>query len=164
MDQSISALKHHKSHGYDNVLNECIIFSNTITRRILTSLFNHIFNSAIVPEEWNKGMIIPIYKKEDVQSPSNYRPITLLNSIGKLFTKILSKRITEWADDHALLTEAQFGFRPTYSTTDANYTLYSLVNSIRKKQKLYCAFIDFSTAFDSVDRDIFYMTVSQNLV
>ena len=156
VDQSISALKHHKSPGYDNVLNECIIFSNTITRRILNSLFNHIFNSAIVPEEWNKGMIIPIYKKGDVQSPSNYRPITLLSSIGKLFSKILSKRITEWAEDHALLTEAQFGFRPTYSTTDANYTLYSLVNSIRKKQKLYCAFIDFSTAFDSVDRDILY--------
>ena len=63
VDQSISALKHHKSPGYDNVLNECIIFSNTITRRILTSLFNHIFNSSIIPEEWNKSMIIPTYRK-----------------------------------------------------------------------------------------------------
>ena len=63
IDPSISALKHHKSPGYDNVLNECIIFSNTIRRSILISLFNHIFNSAIIPEEWNKGMIIPIYKK-----------------------------------------------------------------------------------------------------
>ena len=42
VDQSNSALKHHKTRSYDNVLNECIIFSNTITRRILTSLFNHI--------------------------------------------------------------------------------------------------------------------------
>ena len=77
-------------------------------------------------------------------------------------TIILSKRITEWAEDHALLTEAQFGFRPTYSTTDANYTLYSLVNSIRKKQKLYCAFIDFSTAFDSVDRDILHDCLTES--
>ena len=40
--------------------------------------------------------------------------------------------------------------------------LYSLVNSIRKKQKLYCAFIDFSTAFDSVDRDILYDCLTQS--
>ena len=113
-------------------------------------------------KDFTTVMIIPIYKKGDVQSPSNYRPITLLSSIGKLFTKILSKRITEWAEDHALLTEAQFGFRPTYSTTDANYTLYSLVNSIRRKQKLYCAFIDFSTAFDSVDRDILYDCLTES--
>ena len=52
-------------------------------------------------------MIFPIYKKE----MSNHQ-VTV---------------------DHALLNEAQFGFRPTYSTTDANYTLYSLVNGIRKK-------------------------------
>ena len=55
-------------------------------------------------------MIIPIYKKGDVQSPSNYRPITLLSSIRKLFTKILSKKLTEWAEDNALLTEVKFGF------------------------------------------------------
>ena len=103
-------------------------------------------------------MIITIHIKGDVQSPSNYRPITLLSSIGKLFTKIVSKRLTEWAEDHALLT----GFRPTYSTTDANYTLYSLVNSIRKKRKLYCLFIDFSTAFDSVDRAILYDCLTES--
>ena len=116
-----------------------------------------------MPVEWNKGMIIShLQKKGDVQSPSNYRPIALLSSIGKLVTKILSKRLTEWAEDHALLTEAQFGFRPTYSTTDANYTLYSLVNSIRKKRKLYCAFIDFSTAFDSVDRGLLYDCLTES--
>ena len=101
-------------------------------------------------------MIIPIYKKGDVQAPNKYRTIAFLIPIGKLFTKILSKSLIEWTENHALLTEAQFGFQPTYSTTDANYTLYSLVNSIRKKQKLYFAFIDFSTAFDSFDRDILY--------
>ena len=119
--------------------------------------------SAIVPEEWNKGMIIPIYKNGDVQSPSNYRPITLLSSIGKLFTKILSKRITEWAEDHALLTEAQFGFRPTYSTTDANYTLYSLVNSIRKKKNCIVHLLTFQQHLIQ-STETYYMIVSQNLV
>ena len=97
-----------------------------------------------------------------MQSPSDYILITLLSCIGKLFTKILSKRLTEWAEYYALLTEAQFVFRPTDSTTDADYTLCSLVNSIRKKQKLYCAFIDFSTAFDLVDQDILYDCLTES--
>ena len=68
VDQSIPALKHHKSPGYDNVLNECMLLSNTITRRFMTSMFHQTFNSVILPESWNKGMTIPIYKKRDVQS------------------------------------------------------------------------------------------------
>ena len=47
--------------------------------------------------------------------------------------------------------EAQFGFRPSYSTTDTCFTLYLFINRIKKKYKLYCAFIDFSTAFDSIN-------------
>ena len=43
-------------------------------------------------------------------------------------------------------------FRPSYSTTDTCFTLYLLINSIKKKTELYCAFIDFSTVFDYINR------------
>ena len=115
----------------------------------------------MLSEECSKGMIIPIYKKGDVHSPSNYRPITLLSSIGKLFTKIMCKRLIEWATDQYIFSEAQFGFRPSYSTTDASYTLQVLLSRRKNKQKIYCAFVDFSTAFDSVNRQMLYSQLKE---
>jgi len=60
-------------------------------------MFNLVLNSGIIPESWQIGSIIPIYKnKGDINSPKNYRPITLLSCIGKLFTAILNKRLTDF--------------------------------------------------------------------
>jgi hypothetical protein len=57
------------------------------------------------------------------------------------------------ADSNDVLTDGQFGFKPGYATVDAIFALYSLVsNSLSNKNKLYCAFIDFHKAFDSIDR------------
>ena len=120
-------------------------------------MFNHLYNLGVLPDEWSKGLIVPIYKKGDTQRPANYRPITLLSSLCKLYTSILCRRITEWATANYVFTEAQFGFRPTYSTVDACFTLNLLVNrNVSNNRKLFCAFIDFSTAFDSVCRNILY--------
>ena len=101
-------------------------------------------------------MIVPIYKKGNPALPCNYRPITLLSAISKLFTGTLCKRLTAWATTNQILTESQFGFRPSYSTTDTCFTLYSLIGRIKSKQKIYCAFVDFSTAFDSINRQILF--------
>ena len=150
--QGISSMKHNRSPGYDNILNECLLYCNDKILCITTCIFNHLFNLTTFPECWSKGMIVPVYKKGDTNVPSNYRPITLLSAISKLFTRTLCKRISKWATENFIFTEAQFGFRPSYSTTDTCFTLYLLINRIKKKTKLYCAFIDFSTAFDSINR------------
>ena len=57
-------------------------------------------------------------------------------------------------EDHDLLSDAQFGFRPPRSIVDAIFVLHSLVNKIiNKKERLYCAFIDLKSAFDKVNRN-----------
>ena len=68
----------------------------------------------------------------------------------------LSKRITSLATENFIFSEAQFGFRPGYSTIDAIFTLTSLIRQGKPGQKFYCAFIDFYTAFDSVNKDVLY--------
>ena len=61
-------------------------------------------NSGIIPESWQIGSIIPIYKnKGDINSPENYSPITLLSCIGKLFTAILNKRLTDFIETNSLM-------------------------------------------------------------
>ena len=99
-------------------------------------------------------MIKPIYKnKGDTLNPENYRPITLLSCLGKLFTAVLNERLNVFLADNNILLENQAGFRKHYSTTDHIFVLQSLFELLKlQKKKLYCAFIDFSKAFDSVWR------------
>ena len=60
----------------------------------LTKLFNIILQSGLIPEQWVQSMIKPIYKnKGDPLNPENYRPMTLLSCLGKLFTSIINERL-----------------------------------------------------------------------
>ena len=117
-------------------------------------LFNRVFESGYIPTTWLEGIIIPLYKnKGEVEVPNNYRPITILSCLGKLFTSILNLRLTTYLENFQVLEENQAGFRKGYSCTDHMFTLHSLVEILKKnKKKLFCCFIDFSQAFDRVWR------------
>ncbi len=151
---NIKGLKHNKSPGYDNILNECLIYGRGTLLETILLIFQHLYNSSYYPEKWSEGIIIPIYKKGDKMLPENYRAITLLSCIGKLYTSTIYKRIAQWATDNRVFSEAQFGFRQSYSTIDAIYTLYTQIIRVKKTRRVYCAFIDFSTAFDTVNREV----------
>ena len=67
---------------------------------IYEQLFNIIFETGIVPDNWLIGNIKPNYKnKGDKMDPKNYKPITILSCLGKLFTAVLSERLTKYSDD-----------------------------------------------------------------
>lgn len=150
----IDALKQGKSPGGDCILNEYIKSTKEIFLPLYESLFNKIFDTGILPTPWLEGAITPIYKnKGNTSEPNNYRPITILSCLSKVFTAVLNNRLTEFLENSNLLRENQAGFRKHYSTSDHIFVLTSLVDILKhKKQKLYCAFIDFSQAFDSVWR------------
>ena len=98
-----------------------------------------------------RSIIIPIFKKGNPNDPGNYRGISLVSHMGKLFTSLLNNRLTKWSENSSVLTEAQFGFRPGYGITDAIFSLHSLISkSLRKGKRLYCCFIDYVKAFDGV--------------
>ena len=109
--------------------------------------------NGIFPDVWSKGIIVPIYKKGDKTNPDNYRGITLLSCLGKLFTSIINDRITKFVENNSILSEVQAGFRKGYSTTEQMFNLKCLIDSIiNSKKKLFCAFTDFKKAFDMVWR------------
>ena len=79
------------SGHYFSIQNEHIKSSIHIMGPLYEKLFNLILDTGIVPETWTRGVIKPIFKqKGDVLNPENYRPITLLSCISKLFTGIIS--------------------------------------------------------------------------
>lgn len=154
---AISQLKNGKSSGPDRLINEFFINGKDILTPYLHTLFNVIFDKGYFPDSWSLGEIIPIHKKGSKANVENYRGITLLSVLGKLFTRILNNRLTSWAENYGVYIEAQAGFRQNMSTVDNVFILNSLIShSLNANKQLYCSFIDFSKAFDYVVRDILW--------
>lgn len=97
---------------------------------------------------------MPVYKgKGSLNDVINYRGITLLSCLGKLFTSIINERIRTYLNNTGMIGDEQAGFRSNHSTLDHIFTLYPIVDFyLRKKRRIYCAFIDYEKAFDLVDR------------
>ena len=151
----LANLKTGKAAGPDYLVNEFFKYSRNVTGKILTKLFNVILVSGTLPESWSAGFIVPIYKNKGSQTdPNNYRGISLINCICKVFTSLLSVRLTKFSDSIELLGNEQAGFRKNFSTSDHIFTLHVLIAIYTKvlKKKLYCCFVDYSKAFDSVPR------------
>ena len=88
---------------------------------------------------------------------TNYRGITLLSTLGKLFTRILNNRLNNWAEEYNVYVEAQAMFRKNMGTVDNIFLLSGLITHIlNNNDSLFCAFIDFTKAFDFVVRDILW--------
>ena len=132
----IKELKNGKACGDDHIINEYIKSTSNLFMPIYVKLFNIVLDSGNVPELWLIGNIIPFYKNKGCQSdPQNYRPITILSCMGKLFTCILNVRLTSFLEEFLLLNENQFGFRKGYSTVDGIFVLHLLFELMKKKKK-----------------------------
>ena len=127
-----------------------ILISHYMYFQIL--FFNLIVETGILPDTWLEGMIKPIYKhKGNPSQPENYRPITIMSCFGKLFRAALNLQLNQVLNDYDILNENQAGFTAGYSTNDHIFVLHSLIEILKsKKLKLFCPFIDFSKAFDSL--------------
>ena len=82
-----------KAAGLDLKLNEFIIYGKNQLLPLLLRLFNVMFLKGYFQESWSEGLILPLHKKRSVDSVENYRGITLLSVISKLFTRILNNRL-----------------------------------------------------------------------
>jgi hypothetical protein len=99
-----------------------------------------------------KGKVCPLYKDGDERDPLNYRGITLLSVIGKLFTAVMTKRLSDWAEKEGILVDEQGGFRPKRGCPDQIFALSEAIAGRRTKSTFAC-FIDIKKAFDRVWRD-----------
>jgi hypothetical protein len=149
----LKKLKNNKACGSDLVINEFIKASSDVLLTTITMLFNLVLDSGRIPDSWTEGVIVPVFKKGDTTSPNNYRGITVLSCIGKLFTSVINERLSHYIEDSGLLGEEQAGFRQGYSTIDHTFTLKCIIDLyLRRRKRLYCAFIDYRKAFDTINR------------
>lgn len=154
----INALSGGKACGTDNLLNEYFIEAGDILLSHITDLFNILLDSGYFPDGWTEGIIIPLFKKGNENDVNNFRGITLVSCLSKVFTAVLNNRINNWCEKYSKISDAQFGFRKGFSTVDAVFTLHSLIDHmLNNGKRLYCAFVDLKKAFDSVYRNALWL-------
>lgn len=149
----LHAARNNKAPGMDRIPYEFYKNSPIVFLDTLLELYNSIFDRGNAPPAFKEAIIFPLYKKGPTNDASSYRGISLLNAMGKLYSGLILNRLTKWAES-GVLNEFQAGFRKSYSTIDNIFTLFNIVKTRLsiKRQKTYAFFIDFSSAFDSVDR------------
>ena len=162
----IGDLCNKKSLSLDGITNEILKNGNLVVVPLLCKLFNKILHSGHFPTEWGKALIVPIHRKENLNEPSNYRGTALLSCVSKVFTKIVNRRLTQWAEDNSKMYDIQAGFTKGKSTMDQIFVFQSLVSKYLSKKggRFYSVFVDFSKAFDSVPHlHMFYSLIQEGL-
>ena len=155
LEKICSRMKNNKSVGPDMIPNE--VLKHEGLRHLLLDFMNMCFTRNLIPSIWRDSIISPIPKSstKDPCVPLNYRGISLLSCLYKMYTSLLNSRLTDYIESNDLLVDEQNGFRSKRSCQDHIYSLSSVIRN-RKSCKLdtYCAFVDFKKAFDWVPRDL----------
>ena len=126
---------------------------------VMDNIISHLFNMSIdhgkFPSFLQNAKVIPCHKDDSRLEMSNYRPISLLPTISKIFEKLMYARLIEFIKKHNILYEHQFGFQSGMSTEYAvNALLNNIVNTLENKEYGVCILLDFAKAFDTVNHEI----------
>lgn len=147
----IKSLKNTNAVGYDNIntkiIKKCALY-------IITPL-THVINLSLLhghfPSSLKYSLIKPLYKKGDKNDMNNYRPITLIPVLSKIFEKVMFNKLYNFVTSFNILKKEQFGFKKHSSTTLACFCLVKdITESLNNRSHAVSVFLDLSKAFDFV--------------
>ncbi|PZC87283.1 hypothetical protein B5X24_HaOG201519 [Helicoverpa armigera] len=160
VEKAILSQKMATAPGPDKITNELLKGTLEELIPILTAIFNDIMETDIIPKQWTTSHIILIYKKGQKEDINNYRPISLMLNIYKVFSKVILERISKRLGENQ--PREQAGFRQKFSTLDHIHTVKQIIEKYREYNKnIYMAFIDYSKAFDSISHKAIWKNLEQ---
>jgi len=122
---------------------------------VISRLFNESVVNGIFPSCLKVARVVPIFKDDDKRDVNNYRPISLLPFLSKVFEKLMYERLNDFFESNSILRDNQFGFRKCRGTED---TILEFINeaykSLNDKNIFTVVYLDFSKAFDTVSHEI----------
>ena len=147
----ISILDSNKATGPDKISNKMIISIKNEIVKPLCLLFSKSLRLKKYPRSWKIAHVIPLFKNGDKSLPSNYRPVSLLSCVSKIFEKIVFKNIFNHLHKNKLLCKFQSGFIPGLSITHQLLEIYhTILTALDSKFFTSITFADVSKAFDPV--------------
>lgn len=151
----ITKMKNKNSCGFDGISSSLLKYVSDSILCPLTALVNKSLEEGQMPNILKQAKVIPIFKKNDKMEMENYRPISLLPTVSKIFEKVVYKRLYNFLNCNSVFYSGQYGFRPGYSTCDAVAQLaHAIYDSFEKNEMGIGVFLDLSKAFDTIDHNI----------
>ena len=111
VEACVNKLQCHKAAGADEKVNDFMKFGGKGMIQLMVLLYNWVWKNEYTPRRWREGVVVNLFKKGDKTGPGNYRGITLLNTVGKVFCKLLNDRIVGVLEKERTISEGQAGFR-----------------------------------------------------
>lgn len=151
----IESLKDTSSKGIDNLNNRILKYVKYDISWIITKFVNIMFTENRFPNWLKIAKVVPIYKKDDCHYFQNYRPISILSSVSKIFEKIIHNQLFAYFTSSNIFNKYQYGFRSKHSTELATLHLVDqlILNMDNNKLPLNI-YMDLSKAFDTLDHNI----------
>ena len=155
INEIIDKLSPKTSTGHDGLSTKLLKIVKNALIAPITIIVNQMLNTGIFPDKLKIAKVNPIFKKDDEMQVTNYRPISLLPSISKIFEKVIFRQLYDYFHQKKLFYNAQYGFREKHSTELAALELVDRVTSEMDKMNTPISiFLDLSKAFDTLDHDI----------
>jgi hypothetical protein len=153
--KTIDSLKPKSSRGVDMISNRILKATKHELASSLTLIINQCLEKGVFPDPLKFAKVVPIFKKGQDSLFTNYRPVSILPSISKIFEKIMHKQMYSYFDDNRLFYQSQYGFRAKHSTELAvSELLDKVINDLDKGETPISIFLDMSKAFDTINHDI----------
>ena len=126
-------------------------------------LFNVLFDKGVYPDNWTESIVVPLFKKGNINDVNNYRGISLCDVGSKIYGCIINARLQDWVELKNITGEHQAGFKKEHSTIDHMFTLLAAIQKqFNNNRKLYVAFVDFEKAFDNISRRLLWPILQKN--
>ena len=151
----LNGVKIAKATGIDKISNRILKIAAPIIYKSLTDIFNLSIASNVFPSDWKVAKVSPVFKSGDQSDANNYRPISVLPTIARVFERLIFEQLYSYFNENKLLYSYQSGFRSLHSTVTA---LLDIINewssNIDKGMINGVLFLDLKKAFDTVDHEI----------
>ena len=155
IDKIICNLKPKSSSGYDGHSNVLLKDISTAILLPLSICINKSMREGVFPNSMKLAVVTPLYKANEPYFVTNYRPISLLLTVSKIYEKVFHERLMNFLEMNDIFFNRQFGFRKGHSTETAVQTLVGeVLSNFEKKKKTGALYLDLSKAFDTINHDM----------
>ena len=114
--KTLKSINPNKATGPDNIPNKTLKMAAEILSPSLSAIFNRSLSMRIYPDDWKMARVLSTFKSEDKDDVDNYRPISIISAIAKVFGRLVHDQFYTYLSSNQLINPYQSGFRSTFST------------------------------------------------
>lgn len=158
----IKKLKSNVTSGIDEITAAELKLICPLISEALAYIVNLVLKTGVFPAQLKVARVTPIYKGGGINNMSNYRPVSVLSTLSKVFEGVIHDRLLSFFNKYGIITTCQYGFQKNKSTEQALTIIKDqIITNMENKKFTLGLFLDLKKAFDSIHYDILLRKLSR---